>query len=366
MLTIDISKAFDSVSHKVLIERMKEIKIEGTELNVFVDFLSERSQFVEINGVKSTQLRLKSGKAQGSKIAATLFIIFINGVLKQNLLYGKAQYFADDGAYLYSTHSFENLISQIRNDIGILDSWFNKNLLKLNLNKTKFIVFDNNKISISSTLELSRIIISGVEIERVNAIKYLGLIIDSRLNWCDHIDAIKSKLYPIMFAIYRARKFLHKKCLWQLYYAHFLSHIQYLNPIWNMAPEYKIKEIQRLQNRAIKTIEFLPRLTPTIDLYLTRLNIQKFSKYMTILTVFKIKHNLIRHSFKMTFINDIHQYNTRNERDFRIEFCRTSRSAGSIMINGLSHFNNLPVHLKNENRINVFARELRLLLLSTD
>lgn len=89
-----------------------------------------------------------------------------------------------------------------------------------------------------------------LQIERVNSIKYLGLIIDTKLNWSNHVNHIKSKLLPILYATYRARNFIPAKGLWQIYHAFF----QYMNPIWSTTTSTKMNELQRIQNQMIKTI----------------------------------------------------------------------------------------------------------------
>lgn len=81
------------------------------------------------------------------------------------------------------------------------------------------------------------------------------------MNWHKHIDYVKTKILPFIHVIYRIRKFVSRDGLWQIYHAYVLSHLQYLNQIWSNTGTTKLKEIQRIQNKIIKTILFKHRLT---------------------------------------------------------------------------------------------------------
>lgn len=261
-----------------------------------------------------------------------MFVIFINKVFELNT-HGLAQYFADDGAYLYSANSIEELNNQIKHDLEIINNWFTANLLNLNLSKTQFIIFDSKGAqNVSDTQDID---FCGTFIKRVTTIKYLGLTFDSNLSWTEHINNIKSKIIPVIFVTYRIRNYVNKNQLWQIYHAYFMSHIRYMNPLWSNAARFKINELQRIQNRMIKTIRFLPRLTPTIELYTTTLNIEKFSLLQTLIIVFKLKNKLLKNNMNFVTSAETHQHNIRNREYIRLNYSRTLRSYRSISASGV-------------------------------
>lgn len=249
MLSIDLAKAFDSAHTNTLISKLKEIKIKNKPLEILESFLRGRRQFVKINKTKSTNRCVKVGVPQGSKLAATLFIIYINGILKLQLK-SKPQFYADDGIFIFTADNFEELIEHIRYDIQIIYDWFRDNQLQLNVSKTKIMIIDNHRNEdIKHWIGIN---FNGELIKKETSIKFLGLTIDDKITWNDHLNQLKNKLNAICFAVYKMRKIVPKHKLWLLYHAHFLSNIYYLNPIWNGCKEQTINEMQRLQNKSNK------------------------------------------------------------------------------------------------------------------
>ena len=320
MLAIDLTKAFDTVNLKIMLLKLAELGFSEKSLQFFKSFLTNRKQFVQTRNFTSGKRTVRAGVPQGSKLAATLFLIYINNALKL-CLNGVPQFYADDGAFIYAANSMEEVLNNMQKDLKILTEWFDKNLLKINLKKTNFIVFNNFR-TVPDLGQLPGIFFNGCFIQRLEKIKYLGAWFDSNLNWSEHVNNLKLKLLPLNFMIYRNRKILPKKDLWLLYNSYFLSQINYLNPIWTRCSEQKLSELQRLQNKIIKNILFLPRQTASTSLYESRLDIRKYSILQTLLTVFKIKHNLIKHNLN---INEIEQpvYNFRNYHNIRPRFFRT-------------------------------------------
>lgn len=258
---MDQTRAFDSVVLNILINKLKEIGIENHELNLLKEFIIDRKQIVQIDKNFSNEQTVKSGVPQGAKLASHLFIIYINGILKL-ILDCFAQFYADDGVLAFEADSFEELIEKMKNTMTIIHNWCEQHNLKLNISKTKMMIFENH-VNIPKIDIFKGIKFKNEVIERVTNIKYLGLNIDSKFKWDTHVNEIKSKILPISFAIYRARKYIPRQQLWMIYHSHFYSHVTYLSPIWSGCAAFRINEIQRIQNKTIKSIEGKDRLTPS-------------------------------------------------------------------------------------------------------
>ena len=164
---------------------------------------------------------------------------------------GKLQLFADDGVLMYTSETIENLYSQMNADLSILHSWCNVNHMILNNEKTKYIVFENSS-SNTDALNFLEITYNNLVIERVNNYSYLGLIINSKFIWDNHIYSLKRSIIPYIFAIGRARHLLPRKSLLMIYNAFIQSRLVYLNPIWSGSPKNKLLEIEILQKRVLK------------------------------------------------------------------------------------------------------------------
>lgn len=355
-LFIDLSKAFDSINHSLLLSKLKKMGLCDTSLKLFQTYLIDRKQFVEIEGVSSEKSIIRSGVPQGSILGPTLFNLFINDLCHLNLN-GTLQLYADDMVVLYKCVSPTILKSHMQQDILKIQQWLSDNCLKMNCDKSNYIIFRTKASYDFINFELK----SGDTIlNRVEYSKYLGLIIDSRLNWHKHIDSIKSKLTPLIFALKRVGKYLTNKAKNLIYHAHFASHLNYLIVIWSRASKNKMNELRVIQNRMVKTIKNLHFRTHTNLIYTEFLNIDEIIKYSTLLTVFKLKLGLLKTNTKLITVKEKHTYSTRNNTNFVVEFRKTNRGCNSLFIYGLLLFNNLPSNLKTISSLSLFKKGIRL------
>lgn len=363
ILSIDLSKAFDRVHMKTLLLHLEEIGIHGENLKLFKSFLTGRKQYVQLNDAKSEVRETKNGVPQGSKLAATLFIIYINGIFKLPLK-AITQFYADDGVLLFKGNSMENLSQNIRHDLVLLDGWLEKNHLKLNVAKTKILVVKNGK----NTGVLDHFIginYQGQLIESVKAIKYLGLVIDNQLSWDEHTKNVINRVTSISYLIYRARNLIPKGQLWMLYHAHCLTHLAYMNPIWSSCSKTIMNRLQRIQNKLMKTIEGLPRLTPTNTLYKNHLNMEKFAQLQTITALHKITNNKMRYNHDLEQKTQ-HGYTLRSILNLRQTFHKNTKNKRSIRDSGIKLFNKIPISIRNIRNTHIFRREMIKFLLSND
>lgn len=228
--------------------------------------------------------------------------------------------------------------------------------MHLNVNKTKIMLIDNHNNE--ETKHFLGVNYQGNLIKRENSIKYLGLTIDEKLNFNEHVTKLKNKLSSIGYAIYRMKNMLPKKQLWLVYNAHFLSHLSYLNPIWNACNEQHLKEIQRTQNKIIKSIEGLPRLTPTISLYTNMLNTKEYNFLQTVSTIQKIKLKKIKCNIQLNLVGSIGR-TLRNAFDYRTIFVKKNKYKKSLLSHGLNTYNKIPNDTKNIEDINIFIKTVK-------
>ena len=185
---IDLKKAFDTVDHDILIKKLDHYGVRGVANRWICSYLMNRSQYVCINDTSSECMKVTCGVPQGSILGPALFILYINDTCNVSMLM-KSIVFADDTNFFYSGDNLSQVCETVSTELDKLHSWFQVNKLSLNVAKTNFMIFGNKQCEDNHVVS-----INGMNIKRVYVTKFLGLHIDSHLNWGEHINRIKSKI----------------------------------------------------------------------------------------------------------------------------------------------------------------------------
>lgn len=207
---------------------------------------------------------------------------------------------------MYASEDVIQLSNNMQSDLNLLVNWFNSNLLKINVKKTNYLIFEKRNIFMDGDFHLN-LSVYGETLVRVTSATFLGLTVDSKLNWHNHVEKLKRSINPIIFAIRRVRYVISEKTAWSMYYAFVHSKLTYLNPIWSSIGIGKQHELQVLQNRVVKCIKCLPRLYHTAALYDSKLlSFRVLIDYELLFLVFKIKCKLIKCNRDLTVNSMVH------------------------------------------------------------
>ena len=183
---VDLQKAFDTVDHKILLSKLSHYGIKGFANKWLGSYLTNRSQSVNLNGATSDELKITCGVPQGSILGPLLFTVYINDMhkaFKKCLVH----HFADDTNLLFTDKDPKTIQKTLNTELQELVEWLRANRLSLNVAKTEFIIFRPPQKSLNNriTLKLDQKIIF-----ESTKIKYLGLLLDSRLTWKFHINEL--------------------------------------------------------------------------------------------------------------------------------------------------------------------------------
>jgi len=363
---LDLKKAFDTIDHSILLHKLYQLGIRGTVHDWFKNYLHNRNQYVCVNGVHSEINNVSCGVPQGSVLGPLLFLLYVNDI-GNSVPDVSIKLYADDTNLFIFHKSVESLIIDAGTYITRLNEWFAANKLSLSIDKTCYSMFgvddcDKSVVSIK---------VDGVELKQVESTKYLGIIIDSHLNWGNHIDYLYRKLIKFTSIFYKIRGKLPTELKKIIYFAFVHSQLSYGIEIYgNTYPTY-LHKLNILNNKILRILQNAPRDTRVVDLYNTfnALTIPNQYKYNILLFVHKFFHHrdLLPHIFWSHFAKnyEFHPYNTRNKYEPHYMYFTSSVGQKSIKYQGTQLWCSLPDQLKIISSTRLFKRKLKSYLQTT-
>ena len=312
-LFIDLSKAFDTLNHKILLQKLNHYGIRGVTLKWFESYLTNRYQYVEYNGVKSNLLKLTCGVPQGSVLGPVLFLIYINDIISASKIL-QLILFADDTNIFLSDANLDRLISTLNSELTCMSKWFAINRLSLNVSKTNFILFCNSRKRYDKC-EI-KIMLNGMVLEQVKCAKFLGVYIDEHLSWDNHIREVACKVSRNVGILRKLKFTLPQTCLLLLYNSLVLPYLHYCSIIWGCSSPNKLKSLIVLQKKAVRIIakaEFRAHTTPLFKKY-SLLKIMDICQFQIGFFMFNFTISKLPSMFNsyFTYTSSIHRYSTRS------------------------------------------------------
>ena len=363
-LFIDFSKAFDSIDHTRLLKKLDRYGIRSNILSLFKSYFTNRHQRVLLNGVQSDQLPIRKGVPQGSKLGPILFNLFVNDLSNLPFTTVSPFQYADDTSFAATKPNLPYLVENFNSDMNLFFRWCTANMLSINFQKTKAILITPKQLPHN----IPPISIHGTIIDYVAEYRYLGIIIDSKLSFKNHVRDLNSRLSRIAGASYATKNHFTLEAATIFYYSMAYSILSYIIPVWGSASDTYINELQITQNKIVRNL-FGNKVqwSHTADLYdsLKILKVANIYKLELGKLVFKVLY-MNRYPSLASAISDLswsHNYNTRKINMYQLPFARVEVDRASTLFAAVNFWNSLPIQIKSCKSLQSFSFNLKKYLL---
>ena len=358
---MDLSKAFDVIDHTILETKLEHYGFRGTFLKFIMSFIKDRKYFVCVNGIKSSTNTVNIGVPQGSTLGPLLFLLYINDMKNcSNLL--KFIQFADDTTILFSHSDIAQLKIILESEVNKVITWLLANKLILNLTKTHSMLFTNKQGNLKLSLQ-----IQNIDLEEKSVTSFLGVLIDNRLTWKQHIQFISNKISKSIALLRLLRYKFPKRILKMIYMSLVYSYINYCNLIWGSAYKSVLEPLHILQKKAIRIVNNSNYLDHTESIFksLELLNIYKVFKLNCVLFAYKCLKAELYPDFKRRIMKNssVHTYETRISDLYRPPSERLNLVQKSYLYQSVILWNSLGLDIKKYNAIITFKKKIKTLLI---
>lgn len=269
---LDLSSAFDTVDHTILRERLSLSQGIGSDaLNWIETYLADRTQSVSALGYESNSAVLSCGVPQGSKFGPKLYRKYIEPL--SNLLLElmiRYHFYADDGQLFKAANprSQDNLndsLSYLEHALKLVSRWMYLNKLKLNEQKTEFLVI-GSKQSLSK-VPINNIRVGTESVKKTKTARNLGVMIDDTMSFLAQINSVVKSCRFHLRGMWKIRRYLSEDTAKTLAHSMIMSRIDYCNSLYINMPAYAIEQLQKVQNEAARFVTRTPRhesITPIL------------------------------------------------------------------------------------------------------
>ena len=345
---LDFAKAFDTVNHKILIEKLNYYGVQGKTPSLFESYLSNRTQVVEVNGRTSEKGLIKHGVPQGSILGPLLFLLYINDISKSSDIL-KFFLFADDTRVYYSADpNDENTEEILNNELEKVSCWLAANKLSLNVKKSNFLHFHYGKTQ-KKTLQIK---INDTLVEEKESTKYLGTFIDNKLSWKIQIQHIKTKLARGIGMISKIRHLVDEACLLKMFYSFVQSHINYNILNWSCTHQSFLDPIEKKLKKAIRIISFSNTRYDHTEPLFHQKKILPFKQHVMFRkAAFMWK---VAHGYAPKIISQIFTTNQQNTYKFVLPHVRNEKSKLYFLSSCIKAWNCVPDSLKTTSTLSNF------------
>ena len=356
-LFFDMSRAFDTVNHEMLLNKMFAYGIRGVPNSWIKSYLCNRTQRVDlkVDGVsyQSDTSVVPTGVPQGSTLGPILFLIFINDL--QNYVNATNEFhvtqFADDVAIASVADSVEELSQKANICTSRMGSYCVDFGLKLNRTKTQMLAFANRTPNHSLLVK-----IDNVSIKNSDSVRLLGILVDYNLNWFSHVEATTKKMSVKCFIVRQLRTCVSLDVLKTYYFGHVQSILNYGILCWGNSS--RINDVFKMQKKIIRIMMFKHPTHSCRELFAS-LKILTISALYILSCCLFVKNNIDQFT---QFSDRNISYNLRSTNNILLPQHKLSVAGNGVSIMPIKIYNHLPNYLKEITSLKLFKFKLKKIL----
>lgn len=356
---LDLSKAYDTLSHEVILNKLFAYGIRGGPLNWCASYLANRRQKVRVSveskSYFSEEITLNMGIPQGSIMGPFLFVLYMNDL--SNILASNKEYvinYADDTSLLIKAPTYNNLVQRASETFINSNNWFDDNKLILNAAKTNLILFSTNYNNVYP----QEISLNSITFELTNDTKFLGIQIDNKLNWLPHITYISKKLTSSAYSIKILATYLSSGVVNIVYHSNFESILRYGIVFWGASSD--VNRLFVIQKRCLRSMLGLKYGQSCRGKFKSVNMFTIHALYIYECLVFIFKHKQIFVPALPTTKYSIRNFN------YTLPIHRLSQTENSTYYKCMLFFNKLPNSIKIEKHFNKYKSLIKQLLLNLE
>ena len=345
---VDIRKAFDSVSHNILLNKLEKYGVRSTSLELLKSYLVDRPSYVAIDSIRSREVKSNIGVPQGSILGPILFLIYVNDLPNFSSII-KTTMFADDTTLSLSHSDLNSALDAVSLELESFIKWTDSNRLSINVDKTEALLF-SNRARPNDSLSIR---MNTQEVSFSSSCRFLGVYLDDNLNFANHISHIVNKLSRSTGILYKIRDFLPTQAKLSYYYAFMYPYLSYNIVVWGGTSMVYFNKLIVQQKRIIRILGKVPPRTHTSEL---------FHRFGILKLVDLYKFQVLIYMYKAMSENRFtiqHTVNTRQRNLAVPQFHRLTTTQRAISFVGPTLWNKIPIEIRSERTLSLFKRSLK-------
>ena len=352
---IDFSRAFDSIDHNILMEKLKLYGLDQTPQHFVKSYMSCRKQTTVINGHHSSELPVTYGTAQGSILGPLIFILYVNDIFELMEKDNSIFMYADDTLLISKADNINEVTSKAQKALQSMSNWCHANKLSINLAKTKFMVIKHTKVNAEPDL-----LLDNCKIGTVQQYEYLGMVLDSKLAMNNYLDVIWNKTNAKIGILAKIRRFISENTAARTYKCMIRPHLDYIDFVIESGSADRVSKINNIQKKAIRRIEYciVPENRSDLELLKKKKGIEDLK--------LRRKRNMAKIMFSQSSIAENKCTNrtnmtlrSANKVKLKKDFTSKTKVYNSPLYRGKRLWDTLPADLQRENDIHSFKKRLK-------